>query len=79
MKLYLIVLIVLFIWFSLGFIGFIIEAKKEKFMQFDKNIRKEFLTCISYGLVTFIIFVGLSLIDWFNHIMDKLLHKINSI
>lgn len=71
------VVAILFMWVLLGFIGFLIEAKLEKFTSFDKKTREEFAACIILGLFTFIYFVGCSFIKWFIYCMDRLLYKMN--
>lgn len=76
MDIYLTILICL-IWFGLGFVGFIIEAKKQNYKEF-KGVKDEFLVCIFMGVVTFVVFIGMILYDWFDKGMNKLLYKINS-
>lgn len=80
MNIVLIILICL-IWLSLGFIGFIIEARRMNYERFDKEVKDEFLVCIFLGVFTFTILIGIvfydSLCDWFDKGMNKLLYKIN--
>ena len=78
MNIALIVICAVLVWFILGFIAFLIEAKMENCIKFDKEARCEFKACLLLGLVAFIIILCMVLYDWFcNTFMDGLLFKIN--
>lgn len=70
--------LVLLIWFLLGFVGFLISAKRNKFTQFNKEAKEEFIACVILGGITFIVMAVINIVDWFKYFMDNLLYRMNS-
>lgn len=75
--LFLTIVLVLIVWFILGFVGFIIEAKCKNFTEFDKKTKDEFVACVMLGMMTFLYMSFCCISEWFNTFMEWLLKKIN--
>ncbi len=75
--LFLAMVLILVVWFGLGFVGFIIEAKYKNFTEFDKVTKDEFVACVMLGMITFLYMSFCYISDWFNRFMGWLLKKIN--
>ena len=69
----------IFIWLVLGFIAFLIEAKFECYPYFNSEARKEFMNCLGFGPLAFIIMLCTVLFDWFcNTFMNDVLFNLNA-
>jgi hypothetical protein len=78
MKIALIAIGVILVWLILGFIAFLMEAKMENYIEFNSEARHEFMVCMYFGLLSFLIMVCTVLYDWFcNKFMNGFLFKIN--
>ena len=68
----------LVVWFALGFIAFLIEAKRLKcYKTFDKTAQQDFIVITGLGFISFVIEIILVVIEWFINAMNKILKKIN--
>ena len=64
------IFLILIIWITFGFIGFLIEAKINHFTTFDDyKVRDEFIECLFLGAITFI---GESFPTFMNWLLKKL-------
>lgn len=77
LMLFLSIFAVVLVWFLCGFIGFLIEAKREGCTKFDGEASDEFMACMVLGVITLIVMVCCSVKDWFIEFMDSLLWRIN--
>jgi uncharacterized membrane protein len=78
MKIALIAIGVILIWFILGFIAFLIEAKEENYTSFNQEARREFKFCLANGLLSLVVMLTVVIYNWFcNKFMNELLFKIN--
>lgn len=76
-KMFLIILVIILVWMLCGFIGFLIEAKREGYTKFDYEERKEFIGCLFLGGITLIFMICCNVYDWFIRFMDSVLWRIN--
>lgn len=78
MEIFITVIICIIVWAVLGFIGFIMDAKRYTYYDgFDRNAKSNLCVMVGLGAIAFLIVVGLYIADWFNEFMDKLLKKLN--
>lgn len=77
LEMFLIIVVILVTWYLLGFIGFLIEAKRQGYTQFDSQIKSELGSCVVLGIITFVFMIGSCMVDWFNSFMDWLLKQMN--
>lgn len=72
------IFLILIIWITFGFIGFLIEAKINHFTTFDDyKVRDEFIECLFLGAITFIIMLCCVISESFPTFMNWLLKKLN--
>ena len=77
-KLMIAIVIILFVWFSLGFIAFLISAKHDKcYTEFDDSARHDLLFYMELGILSLIFVIAFLIVEWFCNMMDYLLRKWN--
>ena len=77
MKILLVILGIVILWFVLGFITFLIAAKMNKVTEFNENTEEMFIILVGFGLFSFIILIIVSAKRLFIKTMNKLLSKMN--
>ena len=77
-KLMIAIVIILFVWFLLGFIAFLISAKHDKcYTEFDDLAKHDLLFCMGLGILSLIFVIAFLNVEWFCNMMDYLLRKWN--
>ena len=72
------IVIILFVWFLLGFIAFLISAKHDKcYTEFDDSARDDLLFYMELGILSLIFVIAFLIVEWFYNMMDYLLRKWN--
>ncbi len=66
------------VWAVLGFVGFVMDAKKYSYYDgFNKKAKSNLCVMVGLGAITFFTIVCLYIADWFNNCMDILIKKLN--
>lgn len=79
MKIFLLLCLILLLWFTFGFIAFLIEAKVENYTSFNREARVEFKYCLGFGLFSLFVMLSEVIYNWFcNTFMDGLLFRLNN-
>ena len=77
-KLMITIVIMLFVWFLLGFIAFLIMAKHDKcYTEFDDSAKHDLLFIMGLGILSLIFVIAFLIVEWFCNMMDYLLRKWN--
>ena len=77
-KLIIAIVIILFVWFLLGFIAFLIMAKHDKCCtEFDDSAKHDLLFFMGMGILSLIFVLAFLIVEWFCNMMDYLLRKWN--
>ena len=77
-KLIIAIVIILFVWFLLGFIAFLISAKHDKcYVEFDDSARNDLLSFMWLGILSLIFVIAFLIVEWFCNMVDYLLRKWN--
>ena len=77
-KLMITIVILLFVWFLLGFIAFLIMTKHDKcYTEFDDSARHDLLSFMGLGILSLIFVIAFLIVEWFYNMMDYLLRKWN--
>ena len=74
---YLIIILSIVLYTSLGFLTFIWNAKRTYMTEFNSNAMKELWLMIVTGPLSFMILLSFVICEKFQDIMDKLLKRIN--
>ena len=66
------------VWVVLGFIGFIMDAKRyQHYDCFDSEAKSNLYAMVLLGGLAFVVVVCLYIADWFNEFMERLIKQIN--
>ena len=77
-KLIIAIVIILFVWFLLGFIAFLISAKHDKcYTEFNDSAKHDLLSFMGLGILSLIFVIAFLIVEWFYNMMDYLLRKWN--
>ena len=77
-KLMIAIVIILFVWFLLGFIAFLISSKHDKcYTEFDDSAKHDLLSFMKLGILSLIFVIAFLIVEWFYNMMDYLLRKWN--
>ena len=77
-KLMIAIVIILFVWFLLGFIAFLIMAKHDKcYTEFDDSAKHDLIFFMGLGILSLIFVIAFLIVEWFCNMMDYLLRKWN--
>ena len=77
-KLIIAIVIILFVWFLLGFIAFLISVKHDKcYTEFDDSAQNDLLFFVGLGILSLIFVIAFLIVEWFYNMMDYLLRKWN--
>lgn len=77
LEIFLMIMFIVVIWFLLGFVGFLIEAKREGYIEFNSQTKSELGSCVALGIITFIFMICSCIANWFNSFMNWLLKQMN--
>ena len=71
-------IICIIVWVVLGFVGFVMDAKRyQHYDCFDREAKSNLCAMILLGGFAFVIVVGLYITDWFNNFMERLIKRLN--
>ena len=77
-KLMIAIVIILFVWFLLGFIAFLISEKHDKcYTEFNDSAKHDLLSFMGLGILSLIFVIAFLIVEWFYNMMDYLLRKWN--
>ena len=77
-KLMITIVIILFVWFLLGFIEFLISAKHDKcYTEVDYSAQKDLLFFMGFGILSLILVIAFIIVELFCNMMNYLLRKWN--
>lgn len=71
------ILAVFLVWILCGFLGFLIEVKKEGFTKFDSKEKEECTACVLLGGIALIWIIICCIRDWFIRFMNTVLWRMN--
>jgi len=82
---FLLIIMCVILWFSLGFLAFLLEAKMESFIRFDSEARTELRYCLFLGAISLLVMFYISCIkplfekgnERFDDFMNDVLLNIN--
>lgn len=78
-KLMIAIIVLLFMWFILGFIAFLISAKHDRcYTGFDDLAQHDLLFYMGLGILSLMFVIAFLIVEWFFNMMDYLLRKWNT-
>ena len=65
------------IWLMLGFLGFLIESKINKWTELNKDLEEELNICIIFGLLSFIMMLSVLIFKSIQKLLPKIFGNIH--